>query len=60
MIPKTENLLGTAVHVKMLEVKKLSATIFEGDEFDFLGELGAEISRDVVVFLNEDLSMESM
>jgi len=60
MIPKTEALTGTVVHVKVFEVKKLSATVFEGDEFDFLGPLGAEISREVVVFLNYDFLQESM
>jgi hypothetical protein len=60
MIPKTEFLVGTALHLKMLEIKKLSATVFEGDEFDFLGPLGAEISQDVVVFLNDDNTFDSM
>ncbi len=59
MIPKTEELTGTVFHLKMFEIKKLSATIFQGDEFDFLGPLGAEISREVVVFLNDE-SMEDL
>lgn len=46
------------LHLKMFDIKKFSATIFEGDEYDFLEPMGAELSNEVVIFLNDDVSFD--